>query len=485
MTGPAPSGRADRIALGSCLAAALVLRLWNLGAPDLWSDEVHTLDAMGLPVGDLVAERLRAGHLPLYFVLLRGWTELFGTSQLALRFPSALLGTALVVPAFALFRRLLPAAQARWALAVLAVHPTFVELSREARMYPLLGLAFLVLAEGAVAATDGGRVPLRFWVAAAVGPFVHATWGLAVLPLAAFVWIESLRAPAPPDRPHAGRAAAAGMLASVVVLGALLLAATPQTQALDRRPWPAEAFVFAVRTMTGSALSGPDRLVAGAALISWACCLAVALHRCRGRVQRFVLWNVLGTQAAVLLVGVLGGFPVGPVRYHHLAAIGLCAAAATALGWAREQCASIRTELRGSPDAPAHWIDRRYRRRTWPVATAAVSVASPVALAVVLASGAVFRAATPDTPWSSLAVRVARQVPHGETIHVDDDGARTVGEHYLGRSLTVGFPEDSAAWWHAGLREDRPGEGFLQHVTPGTEVLGRKGGGLRWEVTPR
>jgi mannosyltransferase len=128
----------ERVWFLAILAAALALRVVALGDADLWTDEIHTLHAVRLDVGAMVGERLAAGHAPVYFLIEKAWCSLFGTSQFALRLPSALFGAALLVPARSLFRRL-AGEKAAWAgAALVAAHPLFVELAREARMYSLL-----------------------------------------------------------------------------------------------------------------------------------------------------------------------------------------------------------------------------------------------------------------------------------------------------------------------------------------------------------
>src|SRR6185295_1834597 len=119
---------------------------------------------------------------------------------------------------------------------------------------------FVVLAESAVASLEGGRVRRRFWIAAALGPWVHPSWAFAILPLAAWVAWEGRRVgredevgdgvPDPAARAATRRAAVrlvAGLVASLVLLVALLATATPQHQVLTRRSWPAEIAVFALR----------------------------------------------------------------------------------------------------------------------------------------------------------------------------------------------------------------------------------------------
>ncbi|MER7707971.1 glycosyltransferase family 39 protein [Kitasatospora sp. NPDC097605] len=76
------------------LAPALVMLVvgaYRLGTPTLWRDEVASWESAVRPLGDLL-RMLR--HIDAsngaYYVLMHGWTALFGDSAIALRLPSVL-----------------------------------------------------------------------------------------------------------------------------------------------------------------------------------------------------------------------------------------------------------------------------------------------------------------------------------------------------------------------------------------------------------
>jgi hypothetical protein len=76
--------------LVSILIAAAALRFTALGRQSLWDDEGFTLqDAHIIP-----GQNFYEVQPPLYFVLLRGWTRLAGTSVSAVRAFSAFCGLA-------------------------------------------------------------------------------------------------------------------------------------------------------------------------------------------------------------------------------------------------------------------------------------------------------------------------------------------------------------------------------------------------------
>jgi uncharacterized membrane protein len=75
---------------------------------------------------------------PLYFVLVRTWTQLFGPSVVVLRAFSALFGVLCLPLVFLLARELFGRSLEGWvAVALVAVSPIFVAYSQEARQYAL------------------------------------------------------------------------------------------------------------------------------------------------------------------------------------------------------------------------------------------------------------------------------------------------------------------------------------------------------------
>jgi len=401
--------RRSSLGFAAIVVAAIALRVAALGRADLWTDEIQTLSAVRLGWGAMVAERLAAGHAPLFFFVEKAWVGVAGESQAALRFPAVVFGVALLAPAWSLLRRLAGERAAWWGTALLAVHPVFVELSREARMYSLLALLALVVADRAVATLDGEKPGARFWIGATLGPLVHPTWGLAMIPLAA--WLAFERRSASPDARRASKAALVGVAASLAILTALLAFATPQHQELTRRPWPREIGVFVLRIFAGSELSAfhSALAVAGVAL-NWTLFCAHGWITATPRVRRFALaWGV-GVPAASVLVGAVGGLPWGPTRYVQLAVVGFTLLFAV------------------SAAAPRP----RGRRTNAPI----------LVLLALVCSLAPFAARS--TAWSDAAATL-RDDP--SPVVVPDEPSRIVLSHYLGRDVFVVAPPAGATTW--------------------------------------
>jgi 4-amino-4-deoxy-L-arabinose transferase-like glycosyltransferase len=154
--------------LAAILLLAFGLRLYRLGAESLWYDEtvsVH-LASKGLP--DLVAHTAGDIHPPGYYVLLRAWTRLAGSSDFAVAFPSLFFGVLLVALVYWLATKVLGARAGMLAAFVVAISPYNIWYSQEVRMYTLgaaLGMGVLGAVLHLVAAPASRRTTLFRWLA--------------------------------------------------------------------------------------------------------------------------------------------------------------------------------------------------------------------------------------------------------------------------------------------------------------------------------
>ncbi len=126
------------------LAGAVLVRLWGLGDPAPWMDELHSLLYARNPVTHLIdINRTTDIHPPLYFLALKGWTALFGDSREAARLLSVVLDGVSLLLLFAIARALFTTRVALIAIVFFATFPTAVHYAREIRMYPLFTALFL------------------------------------------------------------------------------------------------------------------------------------------------------------------------------------------------------------------------------------------------------------------------------------------------------------------------------------------------------
>ena len=334
-----------RLALWPAVIAglALLVRLVHLGRDDFWSDEVHTFDAVSLPPVDLMVERLTAGHQPLYFLALRSWSQLAGTSEFALRLPSALAGVLLLWPAYLLMRNLAGRSVALWGTALLAFHPLLVELSREARMYPFLLLTVCVALASVTRSFRTGRPSIGFWTAMVVGPLLHPTWGLVIVPVT--VWIAWETSIADPRRERPARAARRSLLLGCALSLALLIAASFIAGRADgelaRRAWWEEGVVYLLRQVGGAGILRARVVIYCAALAAWAGTVWLGWRAVDARSRRFAATLFVGVHLLMALCALTIGVVWGPVRYVHVSTLPVAFVAGAAIVAAHRQDRSL------------------------------------------------------------------------------------------------------------------------------------------------
>ncbi len=155
-----------RWALLGLILAAWGLRLYRLEAQSLWYDEGVTARIAHQGLAELTRWTADDIQPPLYYYLVAGWIRLVGSSEWALRFPSAAWGVLTIPLMYVLGRRL-----AGWRTGVLAAllatgAPLYVYYSQEARMYTQLTALGLLVAYASlrVLQTDDVRARRRWWI---------------------------------------------------------------------------------------------------------------------------------------------------------------------------------------------------------------------------------------------------------------------------------------------------------------------------------
>ncbi len=391
--------RSDRRFIAGVVLLALLVRSIALGRDDLWADEIHTLQAIELDWRAMIVERFTQGHVPGYFAIAKAWSIAAGTSQAALRGPSVAFGALAIVPLFAVARRLSPSAgAARWTVVLLAAHPLLIELSREARMYPLLLLVGAVFVAATLRILDGGAGWAWLFPAAIAGPLIHPTWAFMLVPLlAAVLWSRS------DGEPRRRRGIVLACLLSAAVTVAVLLPVDAQTgQELLRRPWWREIGVFVVRLVAGAGVREHFLLWYALLLAASTWCAVRGWSLLDARARRFAVCLGPGVVAAGGFASVFG-LTLGPMRYVQFATIGMCLVIGA-----------------GASTGRARWL---------------------LVPALVLVLGLRFVPAR--TAWSTALAGVDPALP----LVLVDPSARMVAEHYAGRPVSIGDPPAGAAAW--------------------------------------
>jgi uncharacterized membrane protein len=132
---------AQSLTLPFILVLAAVLRFYQISGQSLWSDEGNSVALIGRGFIEIAQRTAFDIHPPFYYLVLKIWTSIFGTSELALRSLSAVLGVGVVYLVWLLGKRFFNKQAGLIAAFIAAIAPLQVYYSQEARMYMLL--AFL------------------------------------------------------------------------------------------------------------------------------------------------------------------------------------------------------------------------------------------------------------------------------------------------------------------------------------------------------
>jgi 4-amino-4-deoxy-L-arabinose transferase-like glycosyltransferase len=119
------------------MAGAAVIRCAGIAQP-LWYDEAYTAMLVRLPFAQMIQATVYDVHPPTWYLVDRAFTSVLGTSEIALRIPSFILGMLSIYLAWRLAEDLLGDQTALVVAMLMAISPFAVYYSNEARMYALL-----------------------------------------------------------------------------------------------------------------------------------------------------------------------------------------------------------------------------------------------------------------------------------------------------------------------------------------------------------
>jgi mannosyltransferase len=200
------------VALAVLLTLGSALRLFELDRESLWTDEGATMY-----FAQSLSAAFQDANPPLYYLLMHFWIAAFGTSEIALRLPSAIFGVATVWLALRLADDLLGRRAAVYAAGLLALSTLQIYYSQEARAYSLF--AFLGVASmfwlSRLVRRPGARTIAAYSLSSILMLYTHP---YAVL-LVASQWVFVALAAA--FRALGGRALGAWLVSQAVVVLAI------------------------------------------------------------------------------------------------------------------------------------------------------------------------------------------------------------------------------------------------------------------------
>ncbi|MFN8534894.1 MAG: glycosyltransferase family 39 protein [Dehalococcoidia bacterium] len=138
------------LALGAILLLAFGLRVYRLDGQSLWADEGATVVMTLRSPVEIVQAAAGDIHPPLYYLALRGWAEVAGRSEFALRFLSVVYGVLVVALTYVVGRLLLDRRAALAGAFFAAVSPLLIYYAQEARMYEQMTLFGLLAIAGSL-----------------------------------------------------------------------------------------------------------------------------------------------------------------------------------------------------------------------------------------------------------------------------------------------------------------------------------------------
>ncbi len=183
--------------LAVVLVLAAALRIYNLGAESFWIDEVIMVQITQAGFDTVISEFVNDGRPPLYVFLSYAWSNLMGTSEVAVRYLSALLGVMTVAVMYIIGREHFGQKVALISAVLLTVSVFHIRYSQEHRYYSLV-LFFTLTAAWFFTLSLGTRrithvalfslFSILMVYSHLFSVFILAGWGGYVIILAALRW---------------------------------------------------------------------------------------------------------------------------------------------------------------------------------------------------------------------------------------------------------------------------------------------------------
>jgi mannosyltransferase len=181
------------------VAAAIALRVHELGRLSFWYDEVVTLRlARAGSLSELLdlLFQIDATRAPLHPLALHAWISAFGHSEAAARSLSVICGVLTIIVIADLGRSLFDTSTGLWVAWLSAISPLMIVYSREARMYACLVLFTCLAWHRLLALRDGWSLirATTYVIVSALMVYSHPLGlvMLATLALSGWVWCRSL-----------------------------------------------------------------------------------------------------------------------------------------------------------------------------------------------------------------------------------------------------------------------------------------------------
>jgi 4-amino-4-deoxy-L-arabinose transferase-like glycosyltransferase len=185
---PALLDKLDYLFLVPGLAAYSIITLWTITKSSIWFDEAFGAYMIRFNFFDIARYTAADVHPPLSYWLLKLWSMMFGTGELALRSMSVFFGVIAIVFGYLLVKRLFSQKAARISLIFMALSPMLVRYGQEARMYTLVAsIALAATYVLTIAMKSKKRLPwVIYGILVSLGMWTH--YFVAIVWLAHWIW---------------------------------------------------------------------------------------------------------------------------------------------------------------------------------------------------------------------------------------------------------------------------------------------------------
>jgi mannosyltransferase len=177
------ANRHYKVLLALSMLFTFGLALWFGHSQSVWFDEGYSISLARRPISELLQLTSVDAHPPLYYLILKGWSAIFGFSEPALRSLSALLGALSIGAMFLLVKKLFRRSTAVMVLPFITLAPFLTRYNYEIRMYSLVMLIGIIATYLIVKAQESKKTLhwLLYGFAVAVGMYT--------LYMSAVIWI--------------------------------------------------------------------------------------------------------------------------------------------------------------------------------------------------------------------------------------------------------------------------------------------------------
>jgi len=178
----------DWLIIAIALAIFTVISFWTISKFSIWFDEAFGAYLIRFNFWDIAKYTAADVHPPFFYWLLKLWSLLFGTSELALRSMSTLFGGIAIIFGYLLVNKLFNKKAARLSLLVMVMLPMFIRYSQEARMYTLVtAIAFAATYVLTIAMNSKKKTPwVIYGILVSLGMWTH--YFAAIVWIAHWIW---------------------------------------------------------------------------------------------------------------------------------------------------------------------------------------------------------------------------------------------------------------------------------------------------------